>query len=236
MLDKRKLTSGFQAMNAASLSERGFTLLEVLLAFFIFAIIFVTIYSSYSTTFKTINLTESRMELYRKAAIALEKISEDLGSTYMSILPQGSFGQPAEYTRFLGEENDLNGHEADTLQFFSRIEPLFAGEVRAASGQLISYNVIEGTEEDELVLMRTERSEFMEEIDDRGGLVLSDGLQAFNLVYFDDQNNSHEQWDSDGEEFRGRLPSRVAVELEYLNPENPEAPFKIMTSVDLPGN
>ena len=44
-------------------TDRGFTLIEVLLAFFIFSILFVTIYTSYSGTFETINLTENRMEL-----------------------------------------------------------------------------------------------------------------------------------------------------------------------------
>ena len=68
-------------------TDRGFTLIEVLLAFFIFSILFITIYTSYSGTFKTINLTENRMELYRKAAIVLERMNEDLESSYISILP-----------------------------------------------------------------------------------------------------------------------------------------------------
>ena len=123
-------------------TNKGFTLLEVLLAFFIFSILFITIYSSYSGTFRTIDSTENRMELYRKSAIALERISEDLQASYLSILPQGSFGQPAEYTRFLGENHDINGQEADTLSFFSRVSPLFGNDNEATSGQLISYSFI----------------------------------------------------------------------------------------------
>ncbi|MGW8287529.1 MAG: type II secretion system protein GspJ [Desulfobulbales bacterium] len=215
-------------------TDRGFTLIEVLLAFFIFSILFITIYTSYSGTFKTINLTENRMELYRKAAIVLERMNEDLESSYISILPQDSFGQPAEYTRFHGEDNNINGLDAGTLNFFARVSPLFGDESEAASGQLISYSVIQGEEEDELVLLRTENPEFIDKNEDKGGLVLTDGLQAVNFVYYDDDGNTHEQWDSDSEEFKGRLPRRVSIELEFLNYENPEAPLKVMTSVAMP--
>ena len=131
-------------------SEKGFTLLEVLLAFLIFSILFVTIYSSYSGSFKTINITESRMELYRKAAITLARVSEDLEASYISVLPPNSFGQPAGYTQFLGENADINGSDADSLSFFSRISPLFSDADATVSGQLISYTVIQGDEEDAL--------------------------------------------------------------------------------------
>jgi prepilin-type N-terminal cleavage/methylation domain-containing protein len=220
-------------MTLVRLTDKGFTLVEILLAFFIFSILFITIYSSYSGTFKTINSTESRMEVYRKAAITLERISEDLQSSYLSILPQGSFGQPAEYTRFLGEDHDISGHEADTLNFFSRVSPLF-NDTEATSGQLIAYSVIQGDAEDELVLLRSEQSEFLDETEKKDGLVLSDGLQSINFVYFDDDGNLHEQWDSDSDDYKGKLPRRVSIELEFLNSNNPDEPIKIMTSVAMP--
>ena len=217
-------------------TDKGFTLLEVLLAFIIFSILFITIYTTYSGSFKTINMTEHRMELYRKAAIALERISEDLQGGYISLLPPNSFGQPAAYTRFLGEDNDMNGMDADTLSFFSAIQPLFSDGDERSSGQVISYNVIQGSEEDELILLRSEHPEFNDETEEREGLELSDGLQAINFTYFDDDGVVHESWDSDSEELSGRLPRMVSISLEFLNHENPEAPLAVMTSVALPIN
>ncbi len=217
-------------------TDKGFTLLEVLLAFFIFSILFITLYTSYSGSFKTINMTESRMVLYRKAAIALERISEDLQASYISVLPPNSFGQTAGYTRFLGEENFINGRDADTLSFFSRIPPLFSDQDETVSGQLISYSVIQGSEEDELVLLRSENPEFIDETEEREGLVLSDGLQAINFTYFDADGELYESWDSDSGDFNGSLPRMVSISLEFLNYENPEAPLKIMTSVALQVN
>jgi general secretion pathway protein J len=227
--NKRAIT-GYQA-NSFCLADGGFTLLEILLAFFIFSILFITIFASYSSSFKTIDSTEGRMELYRKAAITLEKISEDLQASYISVLPQNSFGQPAGYTHFLGEDAEFNGKDADTLSFFSRVPPLFSKDDEASSGQLISYSVIEDSENDGLVLLRSENPEFTDETETRQGLVLSDGLQAINFTYFDDEGEEHESWDSESEEFHGRLPRRVLVALEFVNDENPEVPLKVMTSV-----
>jgi len=219
-----------------TLNNKGFTLLEILLAFFIFSILFVTIYASYSGSFKTINMTESRMELYRKAAIAMDRISEDLQASYISVLPLNSFGEPAGYTRFFGEDNDINGRDAGTMSFFSRIAPLFSDEIKTATGQLVSYDVIQGDEEDELVLLRSENPEFTEESEEKEGLALCDGLQAITFTYFDDDGEPHESWDSDSEELENTLPRMVSVSLEFLNYENPDAPLMFMTSIVLPAN
>jgi prepilin-type N-terminal cleavage/methylation domain-containing protein len=215
-------------------TDKGFTLLEVLLAFFIFSILFITVYSSYSGSFKTINMTENRMALYRKASIALERISEDLQASYISVLPQNSFGKPVGYTQFLGTDSEMSGQDADTLKFFSRLQPLFSNEEETASGQLISYSVILGDEGDDLVLLRSENPEFTDENLAREGLVLADGLQAINFTYFDDNGELHESWDTDTEELKGKLPRMVSIALEFLNPENSEVPVKVMTSVALP--
>ena len=218
------------------ITEKGFTLFEILLAFFIFSILFITIYTSYSGSFKTINMTEDRMELYRKAATPLERISEDIQATYISALPPNSFGQPAGYTRFLGEDTMIDGRDAHSISFFSRVSPLFGDDDATVSGQLLSYSVIQGREEDEFILLRSEYPEFIDETGEKGGLVLADGLQAITFTYFDEDGEPHEQWDSDSEEFSGRLPRVVTVSLEFLNYENPDAPFKVFTSVAIPVN
>jgi prepilin-type N-terminal cleavage/methylation domain-containing protein len=221
-------------MMKVSTNNKGFTLLEILLAFFIFSILFITIYTSYSGSFKTINMTESRMEIYRKAAIAMTRISEDLQASYISILPLNSFGEPAPYTQFLGEEDDIDGRDAGSMSFFSRIDPLFSDEMEMATGQLISYEVIQGDEEDELVLLRSENPEFLDESEERAGLTLCDGLQSIKFTYFDGDGESHESWDTESEELGGILPRMVSVSLEFLNYENPDAPLTFMTSIALP--
>jgi prepilin-type N-terminal cleavage/methylation domain-containing protein len=233
-VEQREKTTGVKAKLRSSGNEKGFTLLEVLLAFFIFSILFITIYTSYSGSFKTITMTEARMELYRKAAITLERISEDIQASYISVPPPESLGKGAEYTRFLGENNDINGREADTLHFFTRIPPLFDDEMETASGRVVLYDVEQGSSEDELVLLRSENPGFIDDPEEREGLILCDSLQAINFSYFDADGAAHDSWDSDSEEYDGYLPRMVTIALEFLNPENPEHPFRFATSVSLP--
>lgn len=215
------------------LTKGGFTLLEVLLAFFIFSILFVTVYASYSGSFKTITMTEKRMDLYHKAAIALERISEDLQASY--ITPVLETQRDVEgYSSFQGTDGEIGGRDADTLSFFTRIQPLFGSENEAVSGQVVSYTLIQGMEEDELMLLRSENPEFIDESRVREGMDLLDGLQAINFTYFDDNGEVHDSWNSVSGEYRGRLPRMVTVALEFPNDDDPEAPFTFMTSVALP--
>ena len=222
--------------SSINMDNRGFTLLEIMLAFFIFSIIIFTIFTTYTGTFKTINLTESRLELYRRASIAMERISEDLQASYVSILPPDSFGRPAEYTQFIGEDNQINGRDADSVSFFSRIPQMFSDGEETVSGLLISYEVVEDTENEELKLLRSENPEFTDDTELKEGLLLCDGLQAVSFTYYDEEGEQYDSWDSESKNFKGRLPRVVSIGLEFINDENLEEPIKFMSSVNLQVN
>jgi len=222
-------------MNQSECNNKGFTLLEILLAFFIFSLIIGIIYSSYSGSFTTVNKTEARMEMYHKAAIAMDRISEDLQGAYISLQsPTDATAEPSGATRFIGKNNEIGGQEADTISFFSRIPPLFENDVKYTTGQVISYEVKEGEAADELILLRSEHGAFVETASEREGLPLCDGLQAVKFTFTDAEGEEHEDWDSDSEDFAGSLPSMVTVTLIFLNPDNPDEPQVFETGVALP--
>ena len=70
------------------------------------------------------------------------------------------------------------------MSFFSRIQPLFSDEDAKVSGQLISYTIIEGSEEDELVLLRSENPEFTDETEEREADEQITGLPGFSESEF----------------------------------------------------
>ena len=217
-------------------NNRGFTLFEILLAFSIFAIIIFTIYATYTGTFRTINLTEARLRLYRRASIALERMSEDIQASYVSMLPPDSFGRPAEYTQFIGENNQINSRDADSLSFFSRIPEMFSDGEDTVSGLLISYEVVEDSENEELLLLRSENPEFTDDTELKEGMLLCDGLQSVNISYYDAAGERFDSWDSESDDLKGGLPRMVSIGLEFINEDNPEAPIKFMSSVNLQVN
>ena len=221
-----------------SRDRAGFTLLEILLAMVIFAIVLSTLYTAYTGTFRNINETESQADIYRMARIALERITEDLESAYIppwAVSPE-SGGENLQPALFVGEDAQISDRSADTLLFFSRAHLVFDEEEVDTTIARISYDVRE-TEEDEdgFVLYRSDTPSF-EEAPEPGtaGLILCEDLHAVNFTYYDDKGRGYDHWDSANEEFKDKLPVMVSISLEFVNKGNPEAPLKFVSSVVLP--
>ena len=132
--------------------RKGFTLLEILLAMFIFTVVLSTLYTAYTGTFRNVDETESQADIYRMARIALERITEDLESAYM---PPHTVGltteeKPPQSVAFVGETALISDRSADTLLFLSRAHLVFDEEEVDATAARIAYDVRQ-SEEDEKV-------------------------------------------------------------------------------------
>lgn len=218
--------------------RRGFTLLEILIAMCIFAIVLSILYTAYTGTFRNIDETESQANVYQMARVTLERMGEDLQSTYLShrASDPDSEEEPLQPNVFRGEATEIDARSADTLRFFSRAHLVFDEENTATGVARIAYEVRQSeVDEQSLVLYRSDTPRFEKGPEEEGGgLVLCDGIQALNLTYYDDKERAYDSWDSTDEEFEGKLPVRVSILLELVNQENPEAPLKFMTGVALP--
>jgi general secretion pathway protein J len=218
--------------------RKGFTLLEILLAFFIFSIVLTTLYTAYSGTFRNIDLAESQSDAYQMARIALGRMIEDLESTYVTppVEDQESVEESPWSTEFVGESDEIDGRSADTLRFFSTAHLVFDEEDKEVGIARITYSVREGEEEDEagFDLYRSDRSGLEQGEEEDGGLILCEGVHAIDLIYYDDREKAYESWDSSEMEERGGLPVRISIVLELVNKANPEAPLKFVTGVALP--
>ncbi len=219
-------------------NRKGFTLLEILLAMFIFTVVLSTLYTAYTGTFRNVDETESQADIYRMARIALERITEDLESAYMPAHTVGltTEEKPPHSVAFVGETALISDRSADTLLFFSRAHLVFDEEEVDATAARIAYDVRQSEEDEEAFLLYRTDTPRLEEGPEQGtgGLILCDGLQAVNFIYYDDQGREHDRWDSTNEEFKDRLPAMVSIILEFVNKRNPEAPLKFVSGVVLP--
>jgi len=207
-------------------NPKGFTLLEILIAMFIFAIVLSTIYTSYTGTFRIVNETESQADIYGMARIALERMLEDLES---------ATSESDEDSAFVGEDTEIKGRNADSLRFISRAHLVFSEQEQPSGTAEIAYYVQEDDEGEGFVLYRTDRPAFQEKPEEgTGGLVLCDSLVSVDFTYYDDEGEEHDNWDSTSEEFKDKIPKMVSIKLEFENSADIEAPFTFMTSVALP--
>jgi len=217
---------------------RGFTLLEILIALFIFAIVLSTLFTSYSGTFTIMGDTEFQADMYGKARTVLARMQEDLESIHFSPgkkTPE-SIDTPPPPTRFVGEAKEIDGRKADGLRFSSTAHLVFDEEDQNSGTAEIRYEVREA-EGEALELYRVDTPRFEEAPEaGTGGLLLCDGLYSVKFTYFDREGSSYESWDSTDTDatYEDKLPAVVNIVLEFLNEQNPEAPFRFMTAVALP--
>ena len=231
---KRKFTLRFLCLCGEN--RFGFTLMEILIAMFIFAIVLSTIYTSYTGTFRIVDETEYQADIYGMARITLERMYEDLESVY-TVYPESSKSDDdsAQAFEFVGADKEIEGRSADSLHFISRAHLVFSGQEQASGTAEIGYYVGENNETEDLVLYRTDSPAFQEKPEEgTGGLVLCDSLVSVNFTYYDDEGEEHDNWDSTSEEFKDKIPRMVSIMLEFENSSDPEAPFKFLTKVAFP--
>ncbi len=209
----------------------GFTLLEILMAISIFAIVISLAYGSYRATFLIIDTTESQTEIYNKASIAMDRISSDLGSLYL-----GTSG-------FLqGKLQNIGTREADTMQFTSTAHLVLNKNEQAAGYATISYTVEEDPETKSLRLFRLDKSfrpVETEEPDVKKGLLLCEGLEEVQFIYHYNQGEQQDSWDSKeiekSDSNAKKLPDRIEISLLFKSSDEEAQPIRFTTAVTFPG-
>ncbi len=217
--------------------NKGFTLLEIMIALFIFASVLSTIFISYTGTFNVLDQTESRADIYRMARIALERMQEDLESAYFFSNTENSESEenPFSDTHFTGKDAEIDERDADTLSFMSRAHIDFDEEEKGIGIAEISYYVGENETGDGFVLYRSDTPQIETPPDEgTGGLILCEGLFSVDFIYYDGSGEAYEKWDSLGVEHKDKFPVMVGIELSFIDNANNETPVKFHLDVSIP--
>lgn len=215
----------------------GFTLLEVLLAFTIFAIVIAIVYGSYSASLRTMRDTTGRAEVYQMARVAMERIAEDLESAAVPLVNEesGTEEQGSEEYLFVGADAEVAGWPGDSLLFLSRAHLNFSDEPESTGRAVIRYQVQAGEEGRGLALYREDvpEQEWSKNNGDGEGVLLCDGLSGVNFTYYDKTGQALEEWDA-GDAEDDRLPARVEIALDFMDPGDQRRSVKFLTGVILP--
>ena len=203
--------------------EVGFTLLEVLLAMALFAIVVSVVYVSYSATFRTAHNLEARIAVAAKARIVMDRLLEDLESIY------------------LGHEGFIKGERED-LQFTSTAHLIFSKDQTPAGRTTIGYRVVKG-ENNLLKLYRsdnpyrpTDRNEIVEE---NKNYLLCDGLKSVQFTYISREDEEMEDWDSEedndvSDSGSKKVPKMVQATLTFADDMEGQNVQVFKTAVSLP--
>jgi general secretion pathway protein J len=207
---------------------RGFTLLEILLAIFILAIVMSTVFASYTGTLRVVEDSRYGNDVYAMARNTMKRIIADMES----ISPyNGSF-------RFISEETGIGEEDFTTVTFFTSAHLDFFGD-HSSGIAVVSYYVEEDKEKEGYLLKRNDvlyRGEEEEEDVKASGFVLCDSLKSVTFAFYDSGGEVYESWDSSSTlaPAKGRAPALVSIGLEFINPEDEENPFHFTTRVFIP--
>lgn len=213
--------------------QSGMTLIEIMLALLILGTIMTMVSISLSGSLNILNATRSQGEIYHRAQVALQRISEDLSSAVL-----------IESAEFIGSDDQVDGQDADTLEFTSTAHVVFNREVDNPGLAAISYGVQEDElREGELLLFRSDQLLATSDPDgaiegEREGLILCDRLRSVNFTYFDEEGEELEEWSTSedvfSEESERKLPVAVSCTLEFWVDRENETSIEFKTGVLLP--
>jgi general secretion pathway protein J len=198
------------------LKNRGFTLVEVMIAAAILALIMGIVYGSFSGSLKTMEISKEDGEAYRKARIILNRMAQEISC---ASLPSEQSRADIAYA-FIGEDREEDGSPQDSLHFISTAVPL---KEPMKGLKEVGYYVTSDTQTGEHTLIVREDTT-PDDRSDQGGkrYVLGSNVWGLDLKYYDEEGREWERWDSTSPLFENRLPKMVKVSL-VLKDERSEA-------------
>ena len=218
--------------------SKGFTLLEILVAMFIFGVVLTTLYTAYTGTFRNIEETQSLASYYQMARISLDRIVEDLETAY--IYPGSTdvkIQEPMnQSSKFIGKDLKFQDRSIDAMFFNSRAHQTFNKDPFGIKMARIGYFFKEVGSDGSFSLFRSDTTEFeQKKRENPEGSILCEDLFSLDFQYIDHLGKSHNEWDSTQDPFKNKLPVIVSITLEFLNKSrNDEPPLRFETAVKLP--
>jgi general secretion pathway protein J len=219
------LVPGPLAKRAAS--RRGFTLIEILVAISILAVVLSTIYVSYISTMKVVKNLEYGDEIYYMARITLERMVLDLQSAC----------KDKESFEFATLKDSTGKLPLKGVSFLSRAHLDFSGPGGTMAVAQISYELEGDPDSGGFSIIRRDVLKQGEGPTGGEGFILCRRLQLVNLRFYDSTGREYTQWDSQAgsEAQRNKVPSAIFIELSFINPDDAANPYRFMTRLLLTG-
>jgi len=192
--------------------ENGFTLIEVMIAVTILALISAIIFTIVFGATKRSRFLDLELSLQTENSVILSLVAEDI---------RGAFSMEGVVPFFVGEDRffgDVPGDQVDFLT--SSVLPVDPG-LSLGSGGEVGY-LVSGDEENRFSLFRREEAPFSAPFDEGGRQwEVTERLASFELA-FSDGEEWFDEWDSTIEigPGSGKLPKMVRITLVLKEDEH----------------
>lgn len=194
----------------------GFTLLEILVAVFILAMVVTTVLASFNMVFSTTGELDASSAVFESGKTCLNRITRDLENLFVLdrpiYKPPAPDGPPDPY-RFQSTVDALGGIKIAKLRFTSRAHVPLGPSRRDGIAEIVYY-----LQEDAAGSLRLKRADHLypfPRFEERGAdPILCENVKSLAFEYLDADGSASEEWDSEAAKFGYATPAAVAVRLE----------------------
>ena len=210
----------------------GFTLIEILIAFFIFSIIVTTLFISYNSVFSNIQTIHEGIASYDMAKNCLARMTFDLHAVHISMPPKYSppdlDDKPDPY-RIVGDFTYPGGVGFSRLRFTSLAHIYLEKNMQEGIAEIVYYIQSEG--EHNYVLRRADSLYPYKAFEEnRKDPILCEDVKSLTFKYYDHDGVEYDLWDSESEEFKYATPKSIGIKLELGNDSTSHF-FEIMVTL-----
>jgi len=235
-----KKSSARPAASATSGKKAGFTLLEILIAIFIFSVVISTIFGTFNGVISRTDAIKNGLDGFEMARICLNRISSDLNAIHIEQKPlyhPPDFDDPPDPYGVFGKETFAGNKSFSQIRFASTEHLPMTRQFEKGIAEIVYYVKEQGYPEYDFVLKRSdevypydEDYEFEEKESDP---VLCENIEEFSIRYYDNEENEYEQWDSDSDFLKYATPYALKIKLKIKSGDG-DGSYTFETRIALP--
>jgi general secretion pathway protein J len=218
-------------------AQRGFTLMEIVIAVSITAMMGGIVAVSFSTGVRAKDVVEKDADHYRQLRAAMNRMTREVGSAYVSARfdrtkYRDQYDRP---TNFVGER--------ERLLFTSLAHQRLYSDAKESDQMVVEYSVKTSSEKGargRQDLIRRENAVGQDRMD-RGGVeeALYEGIKKVEFEYWDsDKKEWDDEWDTRRVERKSILPTRVRITLIAPDENGKEVRYttqaRVMLNTEIP--
>jgi len=197
-------------------SPFGFTLMEILIAVVIFAIVMTVLFSTFKSFVVSGQAVKNEIEWAQKVRTSLSVITRDLQSVFIMQPPRyrkPSFNASPDPYMFYAEPAMVSGVEFSRLMFASLGHISFGEPVEKGPARIIYY--VRLNREQGFDLCRSDSVRPFPDFDDvTCDPVLFRNITGFEISFADQDRDMHTYWNSDSAEFDYTFPLSVTIKIK----------------------
>jgi general secretion pathway protein J len=193
----------------------GFTLIEILIAIFIFSIIITAVFSSFNAILNSTGSISEGLATCDMAKNCLNRIITDLKSIHAHLPDDTSLNSDSLLGayRIVGENTDVGSREFSKLRFTSLAHINLEHDMRYGIAEIIYY--VQEIDEDNYVIRRADSLYPYRAFKKKDGdPLLCERVKSLKFKYHGYDGNEYDYWDSQSDEFSHSTPMAISIELE----------------------